>query len=161
MCLIYWWIDGLIFGHAVQHVGSSSPTRDQTCAPCSGSAESWPLDRQGSLLPFILGATSLFMVFKSFLFKYSWFTMLCEFLVYSKVIQLYIYILFLFFSIWFITGYWIEFPVLCSRTLLFIRPIYSSLRLLNPNSRSIPPPHPLPLGNHKSVLYVYQSVSVL
>ena len=26
----------------------SSPTRDRTWAPCSGSAESWPLDRRGS-----------------------------------------------------------------------------------------------------------------
>ena len=25
----------------------SSPTREQTCVPCSGSTESWPLDRQG------------------------------------------------------------------------------------------------------------------
>ena len=26
----------------------SSPTRDQTCVPCIGSVESYPLDRQGS-----------------------------------------------------------------------------------------------------------------
>ena len=30
-----------------RHVGSSSPTRDQTQAPCIGSAESYPLDHQG------------------------------------------------------------------------------------------------------------------
>ena len=30
------------------HVGSSSPTRDQTLAPCIGSMESYPLDHQGS-----------------------------------------------------------------------------------------------------------------
>ena len=30
------------------HVGSSSLTRDQTQAPCIGSAESYPLDHQGS-----------------------------------------------------------------------------------------------------------------
>ena len=30
------------------HVGSSSLTRDQTWAPCIGSAESYPLDHQGS-----------------------------------------------------------------------------------------------------------------
>ena len=30
------------------HVGSSSPTRDQTWAPCIGSAESYPLDHKGS-----------------------------------------------------------------------------------------------------------------
>ena len=31
----------------VRHVGSSSLTRDQTCAPCIGSSESQPLDQQG------------------------------------------------------------------------------------------------------------------
>ena len=30
------------------HVGSSSPTRDQTRAPCTESTESYPLDHQGS-----------------------------------------------------------------------------------------------------------------
>ena len=30
------------------HAGSSSPTRDQTWAPCIRSAESYPLDHQGS-----------------------------------------------------------------------------------------------------------------
>ena len=30
------------------HAGSSSPTRDGTQAPCIGSAESYPLDHQGS-----------------------------------------------------------------------------------------------------------------
>jgi len=34
------------------------------------------------------------------------------------------------FPLWFITGYWIYFPVLYSRTLLFIHPIYNSLHLL-------------------------------
>ena len=32
----------------MQHVGSSSLTRGQTLAPCSGSAESYPLDHEGS-----------------------------------------------------------------------------------------------------------------
>ena len=30
------------------HAGSSSPTRYRTLAPCTGSAESYPLDYQGS-----------------------------------------------------------------------------------------------------------------
>ena len=38
-----------------------------------------------------------------------------------------------FFPLWFITGYWIEFPVLYSRTSLFIHPICNSLHLLIPN----------------------------
>ena len=34
------------------HVGSSSPTRDRTRAPCTGSTESQPLRHQGSPCPF-------------------------------------------------------------------------------------------------------------
>ena len=36
------------------HVGSSSPTRDRTRAPCTGRAESYPLDHQGSPLTYTL-----------------------------------------------------------------------------------------------------------
>ena len=46
-----------------------------------------------------------------------------------------------FFPLWFITGYWIYFRVLYSRTLLFIHCIYTSLHLLTQNSHAIPP-HP-------------------
>ena len=52
-------------------------------------------------------------------------------------------------------------PVLYSRTLLFIHSICNSLHLLVPNSQSIPPPLPFPLGNHRTVLHVCESVSVL
>ena len=38
-----------------------------------------------------------------------------------------------------------------SRTLFFIHSMYNSLPLLISNSQNIPPPLPLPLGNHKSV----------
>ena len=38
------------------------------------------------------------------------------------------------FPLWFITGYWIQFPVLHSRTLLFISPKYTSFHLLIPSS---------------------------
>ena len=34
-------------GSQLQHVGSSSLTRDRTWAPCTGSSESQPLDHQG------------------------------------------------------------------------------------------------------------------
>ena len=44
--------------------------------------------------------------------------------------------------------------MLYNGTLLLIHPIYNSFHLLIPNSQSIPPP---PLGNHKSLLYVYES----
>ena len=58
---------------------------------------------------------------------------------------------------WFITEYWIYFPVLYSRTLLFI---YTSLHLLIPNSQSFFPQSFLPLDNHKSVLFISEHVSV-
>ena len=41
------------FSHGM-HVGSSSPTRDRTRAPCIGSTESYPLDHQGSPLTLLL-----------------------------------------------------------------------------------------------------------
>ena len=48
-------------------------------------------------------------------------------------------VLFLYpFPLWFLIGYWVQFPVLYSRTLLFIHPIYNSLHLPAPNSWSIP-----------------------
>ena len=37
------------------------------------------------------------------------------------------------FLLWFIPGYQTEFPVLYSRALLFIHPVYHSLHLLTPN----------------------------
>ena len=84
-----------------------------------------------------------------FLVKYTWFTMLCYLLLYSKVTQLYTYRHSFFscsFPLWFITRYWIYSPVLYSRTLLFIHPIYTSLPLLIPNSQSFPPPPSSPLA---------------
>ena len=51
-------------------------------------------------------------------------------------------------------------PVLHSRTLLFIHPTYNSLHLLISNSQSVPPLSSLSFGNHKSILYVCESLSV-
>ena len=42
------------------------------------------------------------------------------------------------FLLWFITGYGIQLPVPFRQTLLFIHPIYNSVRPLSPNSRSLP-----------------------
>ena len=42
------------------------------------------------------------------------------------------------FPLWFIVGYWIRFPVLYSRTLLFIHSRYNSLHLLRRNQLSKP-----------------------
>ena len=72
----------------------------------------------------------------------------------------YIYSFLNLFPLWFITGCWIQFPVLYRRTLLVTHPVCNSLHLLTPNSHSIPPPPLLPLDNHKSVLYVCEYVSV-
>ena len=46
------------------------------------------------------------------------------------------------FPLWFIIGYWLEFPVLCSRNLLFIHPVYNRSWLLIPNFPSFPSPPP-------------------
>ena len=61
----------------------------------------------------------------------------------------YKHILFLYsFQLWCITGYWIYFPVLCSR-MLFIHSLHASLHLLTP----APNVTPLLLGNHRSIPY--------
>ena len=75
-----------------------------------------------------------FLKAKHFL-KYSCFTMLCQFQVYSKVIQLYLHIYF--FRFFFLIGYskiLVEFPVLYSRSLLIIYFVYSGVYMLTPNS---------------------------
>ena len=54
----------------------------------------------------------------------------------------------------------IQFPMLSGRILLFLRSIQTSVHLLTSDSPPFHPP-PLSLGNHKSVLYVCKSVSVL
>ena len=55
MCLL-----GFFFGYDVWHVGSWFPSKGRTCAPCSGSAESQPLDHQGN--PYLLGLGMRFML---------------------------------------------------------------------------------------------------
>ena len=48
-------------GSQLQHVGSSSLTRDRTWAPCTGSSESQPLDHQGSPISITFCVISLEM----------------------------------------------------------------------------------------------------
>ena len=62
---------------------------------------------------------------------------------------------FIFFPLWFITGYWMQIPVLYSQTLLFTHPIYNRFRLLILRFQSIPLLLLLPLGKHKSLLCVW------
>ena len=93
-----------------------------------------------------------------FLLKYSWFTIIV--LVSSKVIQLHVFFHTIFH---YRLSQDIEynFLCLCSKSLLFIYFMYSSVYLLIPNSWFVPPSLPLPFGNHKFVFYVYDSVSVV
>ena len=80
-----------------------------------------------------------------FKLKYSWFTMLCEFLIYRKVIHFF----FRFFSI---TVYY---KTLNSFLCYTLGPCCLSILyiFLIPNS-SFTPPLPFPFGNYKYVLYV-------
>ena len=57
------------------------------------------------------------------------------------------------FPIQVITEYWVEFPVLYSRSLLVVYFIYSSGYMSIPISQFIPVP-PSPLGNHKFVFCI-------
>ena len=84
---------------------------------------------------------------------------LCIYIYMCVCIYIYIHILF---SILFHydSSQNIEYSVLYSWTLVFIHSIYNSLHLLIPNFHSIPPLPLLPLGNHKPVFYVYESVSL-
>ena len=92
--------------------------------------------------------TEFLCVFFFFKLKYSWFTMLCEFLVYSKVIQFF----FRFFSI---TVYY---KILNSFLCYTLGPCCLSILyiLLIPNS-PFTPPLPFPFGNYKFVFYVCAS----
>ena len=103
----------------------------------------------------------LFFFISFFSLKHSWFTRLCQSLLYSKVTQLYTYIhsFLSYFPLQFITGYWIQFLGLYSRTLLFIHFIYNGLHQLIPLSHPFLP-DPLLVG-HRSILYAYEPVSVL
>ena len=124
----------------------------------------------------LIGQWSIFFGEKSTQILCPFFVFLCVFLNWSTVDLhccahlchtakwlsfTHIYILFKYsFPLWLIPGDWIQFPVLHSRTLPFIHSKCNSLHLPTPNSHSITLPPCLPLGNHKSDLYVCESVSV-
>ena len=63
------------------------------------------------------------------------------------------------FPIYVIAEYWVEFPVLYSRSLLVIYFIYSSVYMSIPISQFIPPP--LPPSNDEFVFYICESIPVL
>ena len=86
----------------------------------------------------------IFLNFILFLLEYSWFTVLCQFLLYSIVTQSYIYIHFflLFSSIMFYPKRFDIVPVLYNRASLLNHSKWNNFASINPNSPSIPPlPH--------------------
>ena len=72
-----------------------------------------------------------------------------------------IYTFFIFFSIMVYPRILNIVPMLYIRTLLFFHSIRNSLHPPNPHLRCIPLPPRLLLSNHKSILHVSESVSVL
>ena len=81
-----------------------------------------------------------FFLFLKVLLKYSWFTMLRSFLL-SKVIQLYInthpFYFFRFFSHIDYHKYWVDFPVLYSRSLWANHSVHHRVHMQIPNPQSI------------------------
>ena len=106
----------------------------------------------------------------TFFFKkilnYSWFTMFCQFLLYSKVCvythtHTHTHTLFLTLPSIIFRQRWLYIvPVLCSKTSLLTLSKCNSLYLPTPNSQSIPLPPSSP-GCCKSSLHVCESVSIL
>ena len=109
-----------------------------------------------SLLDHLHQHTNMLLCISFFKMYYSWFTVFCQFLLYSNMTQL--YILFSTLSSILYHHKWSD--TVHSRISLLIHSKCNSLPLLTPNSQSLPP-LPLPLGNHKSVLYAHEFVSVL
>ena len=98
----------------------------------------------------------------SFFFFFCWFTVFCQFLLYSKVTPLYIYM----YSFFHIILHYARSQVIivpccytagshCSST------PNATVCIYQPQTPSPSHPFPLPLGNHKSVFNIYESVSFL
>ena len=99
---------------------------------------------EGSVINFIL-ISLLFKKFYWSIVDLQCCAHFCDSIIHIHILS---HFLFQYFNI---IGYWTLFPVLYRRTLWFIHPLYASLHLLISNSQCFPAPHPLPLGNHKSI----------
>ena len=105
----------------------------------------------------------LYFFLNLFLLGNSWFTVFSQFRLYSIKWPSYMYVYTLFLMVFHhVLSQEARYSSLWySRTSLLIHSKCNSLHLLAPNSPSIPLPSPLLLGNHKSALYVHESISVL
>ena len=106
---------------------------------------------------------SFFMFKKNFLLRYSCFTMLCYFLLYSKVNQLYVYIYSLFFGFPFHLGHrraLSRVPCAIQQVLISYLLYTQQCIYVNPNL-PVHPTSPSLLGVHAFVLYIFVSVSAL
>ena len=96
-------------------------------------------------------------------FNYIWFTMFCLLLLYSKVTWSYIYIHYFSHTIFHhvpsqVIGYSSLYYTAGSHCLSTPN---AMVRIYQPQTPSLSYSLPFPLGNHKSVLYVHEFVSVL
>ena len=87
--------------------------------------------------------------------------MLCSFLLYNKVIQFYIHIhSFTFFPLMVYPRIFNIVPCALQQDLVVYPSYIKKLTSTNPSLQLHPSTNALPLGNHQSVLYVHDSVSV-
>ena len=124
---------------------------DWNCQKCPPFLLTWVTTKKSKStnLAALLSVSSLIIIsasIHSILFLFYWSTVdlqccvnFCCTAKWFSYIHIYIYSFSYSFPLWFITGYWIWFPVLYSRTLSLSHPLCNSLHLLIPNSQSIPP----------------------
>ena len=112
---------------------------------------------------YLIASCFQIMLIYLFFFYYSWFTVFCQFLLYSKMTQLYIYIhSFSHIFLHHIPSQVIRYSSLCctagSHCLRTPNAIVCVYQPQTPSpSHSLPVP--LPLGNHKSVILVHEFAS--
>ena len=109
-------------------------------------------------IPFSFFTTQF--TFLVFLLEYSCFTLVCQFLLYSKVSHVYIYIYLLFFGFPFYLGHHripIRVPYAIQQVL--VSNLFYSQQFIYVNSNLPVEPCPFPVGIHVFVLYIFVSLS--